>query len=145
MDTSDIQPRLQVFGDFFRGWPAKKVCHFFPRVAEFFWGNLGGCSTTDASSKVIFFGDKFPINMMRSRTINIKVIMFSPRSRTWKDPKLYGEVPYKVVNAFASSSSTSSSSSSSYSSSASSSSSSSSSSSISPSARGSSIASSSEL
>jgi len=71
--------------------------------------------------------------------------MHLPRSRTWKDPKLYGEVPYKVVNAFASSSSTSSSSSSSYSSSASSSSSSSSSSSISPSARGSSIASSSEL
>merc|ERR1711974_496637 len=39
--------------------------------------------------------------------------MHLPRSRTWEDQSLYGEVPYKVVNAFESISSSSSSSSSS--------------------------------
>ena len=52
MDTSDIQPRLQVLGDFVRGWSSQKNCPIFPRAEEIFWWNLGCCSTTDASSKV---------------------------------------------------------------------------------------------
>jgi len=66
--------------------------------------------------------------------------MHLPRSRTWQDPSLFGEVPYKVVNALATSTSSSSSSFSS----SSETSSASSLSSISPSSR-SSAASSSEL
>ena len=69
VDTSHIQPRLQVHGDFCRGWSAKKLCPIFPSAEEIFWGTLGCCSTANASSKV----------NQSNIFINTRVMIISPQ------------------------------------------------------------------